>query len=195
MQDALQFSEAQSVALQIAAFGAGCFWCVEAVFQELQGVDKVVSGYAGGKSRNPNYEEVCTGQSGHAELCQIYFRPELISYTELLDVFWKTHDPTSLNRQGNDIGTQYRSVIFYHDKEQKNLALESRRKLERSGVFQNPIQTQIEALEAFYPAEDYHQNYYRNHPEQSYCIFMIRPKLEKLHLREDVSSSYEKLKR
>ena len=177
--------DVEKSAMTLATFGAGCFWCVEAVFQELQGVDKLVSGYTGGQSKNPSYQEVCTGQSGHAEVCQIYFDPQLISYTELLDVFWKTHEPTTLNRQGNDIGSQYRSVIFYHDEEQKKTALEFRSKLEKSGVFTNPIQTQIEALETFYPAEGYHQNYYRNNPKQSYCLFTIQPKMEKL--REDFS--------
>ena len=172
----------ENLSARLASLGGGCFWCLEAVFQSLRGVERLVSGYAGGKTKKPSYEEVCTGQSDHAEVCQIHFDPRLISYTELLEVFWKIHDPTTLNRQGNDIGTQYRSVIFYHNEEQKNRALSSRAKLEASGKLKDPIQTQIEALdiEDFYPAEEYHQNYYLRNPEQSYCRFLIRPKLEKL---------------
>jgi peptide-methionine (S)-S-oxide reductase len=165
--------------MKTATFGAGCFWCVEAVYQELKGVKKVVSGYAGGTVKNPTYQQVCTGTTGHAEVAQITYDPEVITYPELLEVFWKTHDPTTLNRQGADSGTQYRSVIFYHDDEQKKLAEEYKAKLDASGAFNSPIVTQIAKLPEFYPAEDYHQNYYRSNPNQGYCQFVIVPKLEK----------------
>jgi peptide-methionine (S)-S-oxide reductase len=164
--------------LQQATFGEGCFWCVEAVFERLPGVKSVISGYAGGTKPNPTYEEVCTGKTGHAEVAQITFDPGVISYAELLDMFWQSHDPTTLNRQGADIGTQYRSVIFYHDDTQKTLAEESKKTAQKS--FKEPIVTQILPLENFYAAENYHQDYYRNNPGASYCQFVIRPKLEKL---------------
>lgn len=181
--------------MKLACFGAGCFWCVEAVFREVRGVKKALSAYAGGQSSDPNYEEVCSGKSGHAEVCQIHFDPLLISYSDLLEVFWKTHDPTSLNRQGNDRGSQYRSVIFYYDEEQRNLALQSRKDLENSGFYgEAPIVTQIEPLENFYLAEDYHQNYYQNKPRESYCLFVIRPKMEKFYktLSGKLKSNLEK---
>ncbi|WP_242918661.1 peptide-methionine (S)-S-oxide reductase MsrA [Pontibacter liquoris] len=165
--------------MEIATFGNGCFWCTEAVFQELNGVEKVVSGYTGGQVENPTYKQVCTGTTGHAEVLQITYDPAVISYEELLEVFWATHDPTTLNRQGNDVGTQYRSSIFYHNEEQKQLAEQYKQKLDASGAFDQPIVTTIEALGPFYPAEDYHQNYYRNNGEQPYCSFLIRPKLDK----------------
>lgn len=164
---------------EIATFGTGCFWCTEAVFEKLEGVIEVESGFSGGKVKNPSYREVCAGRTGHAEVCQIRFDPEIISYEELLDVFWHTHDPTTLNRQGNDVGTQYRSVIFYHSEEQKRLAEKSRAEMEKSGLFKDPVVTQITAFEAFYPAEDYHQDYFRNNPDQPYCIFVVKPKVEK----------------
>ena len=164
---------------EVATFGAGCFWCVEAVFLNLEGVKKVISGYSGGIAQNPTYKQVCTGTTGHAEVVQIYYDPEVISYTELLEVFWKTHDPTTLNRQGNDIGTQYRSVIFYHDANQKDLAEKYKKRLNESGAFDNPIVTEINPLEDFYIAEDYHQNYYNLNPLLPYCQFVIQPKLEK----------------
>lgn len=165
--------------LDTATFGAGCFWCVEAVFQELEGVEKVVSGYAGGDKENPTYEEVCSGSTGHAEVTNIYFNPEKITFKELLEVFWRTHDPTQLNRQGADVGTQYRSAVFYHDENQKELAEKYKKRLDESGAFDKKIVTEITQLDKFYPAEDYHQNYYNNNPGQGYCSFVIAPKLEK----------------
>ncbi len=166
--------------LKQATFGAGCFWCVEAVFQRLKGVDKVVSGYAGGLVDHPTYEQVCTGATGHAEVCQILYDPAMISYDELLEVFWKTHDPTTLNRQGSDVGTQYRSAIFYHDEEQKKLAESYRRKLDDEHIWDHPIVTEIVPFRKFWPAEDYHQNYYNANSGRSYCQLVINPKLAKL---------------
>lgn len=163
----------------VATFGAGCFWCVEAVFEELEGVLDVNSGYAGGAVDNPSYKEVCTGLTGHAEVCQIQYDSGNISYGELLEVFWKTHDPTTLNQQGHDVGTQYRSVIFYHNAEQKELAEEYKQKLDASGAWDNPLVTEISPIPKYYPAEDYHQNYFKLNPNQSYCSFVIRPKLKK----------------
>jgi peptide-methionine (S)-S-oxide reductase len=172
-------SETLPDGLKVATFGGGCFWCVEAVFQQVKGVEKVVSGYAGGAVPNPTYEQVCTGQTGHAEVCQIAFDPKVVSFPDLLEVFWKTHDPTTLNRQGNDVGTQYRSVVFYHDDEQKEQAEAYKAKLDASGAFNRPIVTEISKAPTFYPAEEYHQNYYRRNPEQGYCQFVIVPKMEK----------------
>jgi peptide-methionine (S)-S-oxide reductase len=163
----------------LATFGSGCFWCTEAVFERLEGVDKVVSGYSGGHVKHPSYKEVTTGRTGHAEVCQIHFDPALITYEELLDVFWHTHDPTTLNRQGNDRGPQYRSVIFYHDAEQQRLAEASKREMDASGTFKDPIVTEITAFEEFYIAEDYHQDYFANNPNQPYCTFVVKPKVEK----------------
>ena len=165
--------------LQTATFGSGCFWCTEAIFERLSGVVKVESGYSGGKVENPTYEEVCNGTTGHAEVTQITYDSSIISYDELLEVFWKTHDPTTLNRQGNDAGTQYRSVIFYHNQEQKVLAEKYRAELDKSGSWDNPIVTEISPFTKFYPAEDYHQDYYANNPNQGYCAFVIAPKVEK----------------
>ena len=162
-----------------ATFGSGCFWCTEAVFQDLAGVESVVSGYAGGHIKNPAYREVCEGRTGHAEVVQITYDPEAISFETLLEVFWKTHDPTTLNRQGNDVGTQYRSVIYYHDEEQKELAQQYKDKLNASGAFSNPIVTEISPMDTFYAAEAYHQNYFKNNPGQGYCSFVIRPKVDK----------------
>jgi peptide-methionine (S)-S-oxide reductase len=162
-----------------AYFGTGCFWCTEAVFQELKGVTKVVSGYSGGKVANPTYEEVCTGNTGHAECLKVTYDPAIISYDELLEVFWEVHDPTTLNRQGNDVGTQYRSVIFYQDEEQKTKAEHYKEELNKSKAYDKPIVTEITAFTKFYPAEDYHQNYYNTHGSQPYCSIVIRPKLEK----------------
>lgn len=162
-----------------ATFGAGCFWCVEAVFQELKGVVQVRSGYSGGTVKNPSYREVCTGRTGHAEVVQIVYRPDTISFTELLEVFWQTHDPTTLNRQGADVGTQYRSAVFYHSDEQKRLAEEYKQKLDASGAFNGPLVTEISPLLHFYPAEDYHQNYYLENGSQPYCQAVIRPKMDK----------------
>jgi peptide-methionine (S)-S-oxide reductase len=164
---------------QLATFGMGCFWCTEAIFQELKGVIKVTPGYAGGHKENPTYEEVCEGNTGHTEVTQIVFDPTQISYTELLEVFFKVHDPTTLNRQGNDIGYQYRSVIFYHNDEQKKLAQYYKQKLNEEKVYDNPIVTAIEPFTNFYPAEDYHKNYYKLNSNKPYCQLVIKPKLEK----------------
>lgn len=166
--------------LQIATFANGCFWCTEAVFQQLKGVEKVVSGYTGGTVENPTYEEVCNKKTGHAEALQITYDPNIISFDELLEVFWKTHDPTTLDRQGNDVGPQYRSVIFYHNEEQKTKAISYKNELDASGVFDAPIVTFIQPATVFYPAENVHSNYYQNHPAQPYCHFVIKPKLDKL---------------
>lgn len=164
---------------EIATLGAGCFWCVEAVFQDLIGVQSVVSGYAGGTVRNPDYRQVCTGATGHAEVAQITFDPSVISFSELLEVFWRTHDPTTLNRQGADAGTQYRSVIFYHSENQRELAEASKAATDASDLWQNPIVTEISPLDIFYPAEDYHQNYYNENLHQPYCMAVIDPKVRK----------------
>jgi peptide-methionine (S)-S-oxide reductase len=169
-----------SSGLEKATFGSGCFWCSEAVFQQLKGVRSVVSGYSGGITENPTYEQVCTGQTGHAEVIQITFDPKEITYPELLEVFWQTHDPTTLNRQGNDEGTQYRSVIFYHTPRQKELAEHYKKELEAEHAFRKPIVTEITEFSEFYPAEDYHQNYYNGHKTQSYCMAVIRPKVSKV---------------
>ena len=162
-----------------ATFGTGCFWCTEAIFERLNGVIKVISGYGGGNVPNPTYEEVSTGTTGHAECCQIIFDPSKISYDELLEVFWKTHDPTTLNRQGNDVGTQYRSVIFYHSPEQKEKAEHYKEKLDSSGAFNKPIVTAIEPYKNFYSAENYHQKYYEYNGGQMYCRLVIAPKIDK----------------
>lgn len=172
-------TENKTNGLQVATFGNGCFWCTEAIFQRLDGVEKVVSGYSGGKVKNPTYKEVCSGLTGHAEVIQITYDPKKISFDELLEVFWKTHDPTTLNRQGADEGTQYRSAVFYHTDEQKRLAEEYKKKLDASGAFDNPIVTEITPFTAFYPAEDYHQNYFNLNGTQPYCSFVIQPKVEK----------------
>jgi peptide-methionine (S)-S-oxide reductase len=166
--------------LETATFGAGCFWCVEAVFQQLKGVRSVTSGYSGGHVKNPAYREVTSGNTGHAEAVQIKYDPEQISFRQLLEVFWKTHDPTTLNRQGPDIGPQYRSVIFYHNEEQKGIAEESKNEMDRSGFYSNPIVTEIEPFTNFYVAEDYHQDYYESNPNQPYCRMWIDPKMKKL---------------
>jgi peptide-methionine (S)-S-oxide reductase len=164
--------------LETATFGGGCFWCGEAVFQRIPGVKSVTSGFAGGTTANPSYEEVCTGQTGHAEVIQVQFDPAVISYEKLMEIFFEEHDPTTLNRQGNDHGTQYRSIILYSTPAQKAAA--EKAKAEAAPHFSSPIVTQIVPLAAFYPAEDYHQNYYNLHPGQGYCQFIIRPKLQKL---------------
>lgn len=166
--------------MEQATFGAGCFWCVEAVFQNLEGVEKVISGYTGGFIKNPAYREVCNGVTGHAEVCRITFNPEIISFNELLDIFFQTHDPTTLNRQGNDVGTQYRSAIFYHNDEQKEQAEAFKKKLDDVKFFENPIVTEISPLGDFYEAEDYHQNYYNDNTSQPYCTFIVKPKVDKL---------------
>lgn len=160
-------------------FGAGCFWCVEAIFSDLNGVEKVVSGYAGGSVKNPSYKEVCTGNTGHAEVCQVLYNPEIITYQELLEVFWQVHDPTTLNRQGGDVGTQYRSAIFYHNEEQRKVAEEFKTTLNQEKVYPDPIVTEITAFTNFYPAEDYHQDYFELNGENPYCKSVVRPKVEK----------------
>ena len=162
-----------------ATFGAGCFWCTEAIFQQLNGVVSVESGYSGGARPNPTYDQVCSGATGHAEVTQIVYNPSVIGFDELLEVFWKTHDPTTLNRQGADVGTQYRSVIFYHTDEQKQLAESYKSKLNASGAWDNSVITEISPFKAFYKAEDIHQNYYNNNKRQPYCTFVIGPKLDK----------------
>lgn len=162
-----------------ATFGAGCFWCVEAVFVELKGVESVVPGYTGGEVKNPTYRAVCDGTTGHAEVAQIVYDPSVITFAELLEVFWMTHDPTTLNRQGNDVGTQYRSAVFYHNESQKEEAEFYKKKLAENEVYPNPIVTEIVPLGTFYLAEDYHNDYYANNPDQGYCKFVIRPKVEK----------------
>lgn len=165
--------------LETITLGAGCFWCVEAVFQNLKGVESVVSGYSGGHIKNPAYREVCNGVTGHAEVIQIKFDPTVVSIAEILQVFWQTHDPTTPNRQGNDIGTQYRSAVFYHRQEQKQIAELYKEELDKSKTFNAPIVTEITAFTNFYPAEDYHQNYFNQHSEESYCQYIVRPKVEK----------------
>ncbi|MFL6327809.1 MAG: peptide-methionine (S)-S-oxide reductase MsrA [Nitrososphaeraceae archaeon] len=178
---------------QIATLANGCFWCSEAIFKRLKGVKSVLPGYSGGIVENPSYEEVCTGKTGHAESIQIEFDPTVTPYEKILDVFWHTHDPTTLNRQGNDVGTQYRSAIFYHDQKQKELAEKSKRDLEKAGVYKNPIVTEITPFKNFYVAEDYHKNYYEEHQDAPYCNFVIDPKMQKLLLnyRNDVREEYE----
>jgi peptide-methionine (S)-S-oxide reductase len=166
--------------MELATFGSGCFWCTEAVFQRIKGVEKVVSGYSGGNVENPTYRQVCGGGTGHAEAVQIEFDPLQITYPEILEIFWKTHDPTTMDRQGNDVGPQYRSVIFYHNEEQKRLAEEYKKKLDEAHIWEDPIVTEIVPFKKFYPAEDYHQNYYNENPTQGYCSYIIRPKVEKL---------------
>ncbi|MDG6905576.1 MAG: peptide-methionine (S)-S-oxide reductase MsrA [Nitrososphaerota archaeon] len=165
--------------LELATLGGGCFWCTEAVFSELKGIEKVESGYSGGTVSNPTYEQVCTGDTGHAETVQISFDPGTISYREILDVFFSVHDPTTLNRQGADIGTQYRSVIFYHTPEQKRVAEEVMKQVGDSGIWGKPIVTQLVPFAAFYKAEDYHQRYFENNPNQGYCRVVIAPKVAK----------------
>ena len=169
-----------NVNTKTAVFAGGCFWCTEAVFDRVKGVLEVVSGYTGGTIKNPAYREICTGRTGHAEGIQITFDPQIISYKELLEIFFATHDPTTLNQQGNDRGTQYRSAIFYVDEQQKEEALSFIKLLEEQNVFENPIVTEVTALDVFYVAEDYHQEYYDHHQSQPYCQIIINPKLKKL---------------
>lgn len=166
-------------AMDTATLGAGCFWCVEAQFQLLDGVISVTSGFSGGTVKNPAYREVCNGTTGHAEVCQIVYDPSKISFDELLAAFWQTHDPTQLNRQGNDVGTQYRSVIFYHNEKQKELAEKYKKKLSASGAWDGPVVTEISPAGPFYKAENYHQNYFNGNGEQPYCQYVIQPKVEK----------------
>jgi peptide-methionine (S)-S-oxide reductase len=164
-----------------ATFGAGCFWCVEAQFQLLKGVISVVSGYSGGKTKNPTYQEVCAGNTGHAEVCQVIYDSKVITYKELLEAFFKSHDPTQLNRQGNDVGTQYRSVIFYHNQQQMQLAKQYKKLLDESKIWHTSIVTEISPLTEFYKAEQYHQNYFNQNKDEPYCRFVIQPKLDKFH--------------
>ncbi len=169
----------KNIQLETATLGSGCFWCSEAIYERLKGVKSVISGYSGGSVPNPSYESVCSGKTGHAEVSQIIFDPNVIPYAELLKVFWKTHDPTTLNRQGADVGTQYRSVIFYHNEEQKREAEYYKNELVKSGVFDSPIITEITPFNKFYPAEEYHRHYFEKNPYQGYCAFVIAPKVEK----------------
>lgn len=167
-------------ALETATFANGCFWCTEAVFQQLKGVIKVESGYTGGRVPHPTYEQVCNQNTGHAEALRITFDPAIISYDELLEIFWSSHDPTTMDRQGNDVGPQYRSIIFYHNKEQEKKAIASKELLNKSGIFDQKVVTFIQPVAEFYPAENIHQNYYNNHPAQPYCHFVVKPKVEKI---------------
>jgi peptide-methionine (S)-S-oxide reductase len=166
--------------LQKATFGSGCFWCTEAVFLQMKGVQSVQSGYSGGHVPNPDYRLICTGTTGHAEVIQVTFNPKVVTYPELLEVFWKSHDPTTLNRQGNDVGTQYRSVVFYHNEEQRRQAEAYKQKLDAAGAFDRPIVTEISPLTDFCPAEDYHQDYFALHGHEPYCQMVIRPKVDKV---------------
>ena len=166
--------------MEVATFAGGCFWCTEAVFLEIKGVEKVVSGYIGGKTKNPTYKDICTGETGHAEAIQITFNPNEVAYEDLLEVFFGTHDPTTLNRQGADVGTQYRSAIFYHSEAQKTKAENYIQLLEKEKLYDKKIVTKVSSATIFYPAEDYHQNYYNQNSSQGYCQMVIAPKLEKL---------------
>ena len=170
---------------EIATVGGGCFWCIEAVYQRIEGVISVVPGYAGGKSKTTTYKEVCTGKTGHAEVAKIEFNKDIISYKQLLNIFWQAHDPTTLNRQGNDVGTQYRSVIYFHNEKQKMAAIKSKSEADKSGYWDDEIVTEIAEIYNYSDAEDYHDNYYDNNPNQPYCVFVIKPKLDKL-VREGI---------
>lgn len=164
---------------ETATFGSGCFWCVEAVFQQLEGVESVISGYSGGKEENPTYEQICSKLTGHAEVCQIKYDPKKITFDELLEVFWKTHDPTTINQQGNDKGPQYRSIILYHNEEQKTKAEAYKKKLNEEKAWKKPVITEVEAFTRFYSAENYHQNYYNLNSQAPYCVYVVQPKVEK----------------
>jgi peptide-methionine (S)-S-oxide reductase len=178
---------------ETATFANGCFWCSEAVFKRLKGVKSVLPGYSGGLVKNPSYEQVCSGRTGHAESIQIEFDPKVINFEKILDIFWRTHDPTTLNRQGNDVGTQYRSAIFYHDLKQKEIAEKSKRGLETEGTYKDPIVTEITPFSGFYVAEDYHKNYYDDHRDAPYCSYVIDPKVHKLlvNYENDVRADYK----
>ncbi len=165
---------------EYATIGGGCFWCIEAVYQRIDGIISVIPGYAGGKSKTTTYKEVCKGTTGHAEVAKIEFNSDIITFEKILNVFWQAHDPTTLNRQGNDVGTQYRSVIFYHNDTQKEIAINSKNNANKSGYWHNDIVTEIKAIVNYSDAEDYHNDYYRNNPNQPYCVFVIKPKLDKL---------------
>tara|TARA_R110002095_G_scaffold127358_1_gene110416 strand:+ start:1352 stop:2092 length:741 start_codon:yes stop_codon:yes gene_type:complete len=169
--------------LEVVTLGSGCFWCTEAFFRELKGVKSAVSGYSGGAVPNPTYKAVCAGTTGHAEVIQVTFDPKVIPFTDILKAFWETHDPTTLNRQGADVGTQYRSAIFYHNEKQKAEATAYKKQLDASKQFKSPIVTEITAFEKFYPAEEYHQDYFKLNPDQQYCRYVIRPKLEKFRTK------------
>ena len=175
----LSFLNIIDMSNKTATFGSGCFWCTEAIFELVDGVEDVVSGYAAGDTDNPTYKDVSIGNTNHAEVVNIIYNPKKISYLELLEIFWRTHDPTTLNRQGADVGTQYRSIILFHDDKQKELAEKTLEKLDRSGSWKSPIVTSIEAFEVFYPAENYHQDYYELNPNNSYCSYVISPKVDK----------------
>lgn len=165
--------------MEIATLGGGCFWCLEAVYQQMEGVESIVSGYMGGQVENPTYEQVCTGKTGHVEVVQLTFDPSIARYREILEVFFAMHDPTSWDRQGNDSGPQYRSVVFYHSDEQRAVAEETIRDLNEQGIWDAPIVTEVRPAGHFYPAENYHQDYFRNHPTQPYCAFVVAPKVRK----------------
>lgn len=182
--------EPNSAKLETVTLGSGCFWCTEAMFQNLRGVKSAVSGYSGGQTENPTYEAVCSGTTGHAEVVQVTYDPAVISFPDLLRVFWRTHDPTTLNRQGHDVGTQYRSAIFYHTDEQRKIADDYKAQLDKSGAYTGPIVTEITKFETFYPAEKYHQRYYDQNPNQGYCQMVIRPKVEKFN--QEFSNLLEK---
>jgi len=172
-------TNADAAKMDTATFGTGCFWCTEAIFQQVEGVSKVISGYSGGKVDNPTYKQVCTGTTGHAECLNVIYDPTVVSFDDLLEIFWQVHDPTTLNRQGNDVGTQYRSVVFYHTDVQKTKVQKYIGELNKSGAWDNTIVTTLEPYGKFYPAEDYHQNYYNQNGGEGYCQFVIRPKVEK----------------
>jgi len=169
----------QAVSLEVATLAGGCFWYIEAVLREVDGVENVVSGYTGGTTVNPTYEQVCTNKTGHAEAVQVSFNPSKVSYREILEIFFSIHDPTTLNRQGADVGTQYRSAIFYHNEQQKRVAEELTGELSKTNIWKRPIVTQVIPLDTFYPAEDYHREYFSRHPEQAYCQMVISPKVSK----------------
>lgn len=175
-----EFMELKEKKYEYATIGGGCFWCIEAIFMEVRGISKATSGYSGGTVKNPSYREVTSGRTGHAEVVQLEFDTEIISYKDILEIFFHLHDPTTLNRQGADVGTQYRSVIFYHNDEQEKIARQIFEEIDRSDLWENPLVTEITPLTEFYVAEDYHQNYYTNNPNQPYCTFVISPKISKL---------------
>ena len=172
-------SDPNQAGLEKATFGAGCFWCVEAIFQSINGVTRVESGYSGGHVKNPAYREVCNGTTGHAEVIQLTYNPDVVKYETLLEAFWLSHDPTQLNRQGADVGTQYRSVVFYHNEEQGRLAKEYKKRLNDEKAFGKPVVTEVSAISDYYPAENYHQDYFDNNSTNSYCTMVVSPKLEK----------------
>ena len=178
---------------EIATLASGCFWCTEAIFKRLKGVKSVLSGYGGGTVKNPSYDQVCTGKTGHAESVQIEFDPKVIPFKKILEIFWHTHNPTTLNRQGNDVGTQYRSAVFYHDKTQKEIAERVKKEIEKNGVYKDPIVTEITPFKNFYVAEDHHKNYYEEHRAAPYCDFVIDPKIRKLlqQYGNDVKDEYK----